>query len=393
MAILREASARDDATALDEAWSRPETFAFLPRKSAVDDAWVEEALAALPASMGSGHFALLTSGSTGRPKLVVGERERAERLARVLHEVQDGEATSETILTLPLSYCYAFVNQWLWARCLDRRLVATGGFGAPDALHRALGSARDAMLCLVGAQVPLLERHLPDAVYPGVTRIHFAGGPFPQHALGELAARFPDAQVFNNYGCAEAMPRLTIRRAADGDSAADVGRPIPGVELDLGERGEMVFRSPYSAVAFVEEEGSTLLSPEDWIPTGDHAERGEGGTWRLLGRANQVFKRYGEKIALGQLLDTVASGWSGQAQFYRERDRMDEEGFVLLLAPSPAEEDVRAILKAFRAKHPRTHWPLRVESAERLPVLPNGKVDLAALGALEGKTVHWRNRI
>lgn len=391
MPVVRETLG--DSSALDAAWSDPRTFAYLPEKTDVREEWVASALAALPEELRSGHFALLTSGSTGHPKLVVGERARAERLARTLHAVQDSDPVAETILTLPLSYCYAFVNQWLWARVSGRRLVSTRGFSAPDLLRGALEGASDAMLCFVGAQVTLLERNFPDLVFPGVLRIHFAGGGFPQAELGRLAAHFPNARVFNNYGCAEAMPRLTSRRAEDAREATDVGRPLPGIELSLGEGAELFFRSPFGATAFYEQDELHLLSADDWIATGDLAERTEAGTWRLLGRANQVFKRYGEKIALARLLDTVATAWAGQANFYRERDRMQEEGFCLLLTPAPAEEDVRAVLKAFRAAHPRTHWPLRVESVPELPVLPNGKTDLAALATLVGKTIHWKNRL
>ncbi len=391
MTVVREIPG--DPSALDEAWSQERTFAFLPEKTEVAESWVADALAGLPPALATGHFALLTSGSTGHPKLVIGKRARAEALARTLHEVQDSASVQETLLTLPLSYCYAFVNQWLWAREHGRRLVATRGFGDPERLRGALDRAEDAMVCLVGAQLPLFERNFPDAVFPGVTRVHFAGGPFPQAELERLATRFPSATVFNNYGCAEAMPRLTCRRAEEAREATDVGRPLPGIEVRLGEQGELLFRSPFGAVAFFEEGGLRRLEPEAWIPSGDHAECTEAGTWRLLGRANQVFKRYGEKIALARLLDTVGSAWAGQAHFYKERDRMNEEGFCLLLTPAPAEEDVRAVLKAFRAAHPRTHWPLRVESVDELPVLPNGKTDLAALSSLANKTVHWKNRI
>jgi len=394
MRVLRETRPEEDVRALERAWSEPETFAFLPAKTAVSDDWVAAALDGLPEALRTHHFALLTSGSTGHPKLVVGARERAERLVEVLHEVQESEAVAETILTLPLSYCYAFVNQWLWARRLGRRLVATAGFAAPDRLGRAMDGARDAMLCLVGAQLPLFTRHFPEAVWEGVVRLHFAGGPFPQAELDGLRRRFPAARIFNNYGCAEAMPRLTLRAAEAGASSSDVGRALPGVELRAAAGGAMEFRSPYGAVAFHDSErGLVRVGPQDWIPTGDHAHPADDGHWELEGRADQVFKRYGEKIALAQLLDTVGAAWKGQAHFYRERDRASEEGYVLVLSPEPAPEDVRAVLAGFRARHPRTHWPLRVESVARLPVLPSGKVDLESLPTLEGKTVHWRNRI
>ncbi|HED66934.1 MAG TPA: long-chain fatty acid--CoA ligase [Planctomycetes bacterium] len=382
-----------DPTAIDRAWEEPETFCVLPAKGDVSAQWVRAQWELLPERFERDHFALLTSGSTGAPKLVVGERCRAEALARLLHEVQDSECVAEAILTLPLSYCYSFVNQWLWARVVGRRLVPTLGFTDPARLAHTLEAARDGMLCLVGAQLALFEEHLPGRTFPGIVRLHFAGGPFPQARLERLAERFPNASVFNNYGCAEAMPRLTLRRAEEADEPLDVGRPLPGVELRRGEGGALEFRSPFGAVALVEEGRGRVLDPEEWIPTGDHGDAVQGGSWRLAGRKGDVFKRFGEKISLARIRESVAGAFDGEVQTYREVDRMGEEGFSLLLSPTPSDEDVRAVLLALRRKHPRTHWPLRVESVERLPRLPNGKVALGELETLEGKTLHWKNRI
>ncbi len=394
MRILRERAVEESLLALDRAWSEEATFAFLSQKSTVDEGWVERALAALPEALRRGHFALSTSGSTGHPKLVLGARSRAEHLADVLHEIQEGEPVQETILALPLSYCYAFVNQWLWARRRARRLVATEGFGRPDRLLRALVDSERAMICLVAAQLPLFARHFAQEAFPGVLRVHFAGGPFPQRELEAVRRRFPHATIFNNYGCAEAMPRLALRRGEEGESPSDVGRPIPGVELATGPGGELLFRSPFGALACFEGGPSwRFFCGEEWIPTGDLGRLAPSGRFELQGRANQVFKRYGEKIALAQVLETVGGCFGGQAQAYRERDRMAEEGYVLVLSPEPRAEELRAILSAFRALYPRAQWPLRIESSATLPCLPNGKLDVAALAQLPGKTIHWRNRI
>jgi hypothetical protein len=40
----------------------------------------------------------------------------------------------------------------------------------------------------------------------------------------------------------------------------------------------------------------------------------------------------------------------------------------------------------------RPHWPLRVESTQQLPRLPNNKVDALALTSLNNVTVQWSQR-
>jgi acyl-CoA synthetase (AMP-forming)/AMP-acid ligase II len=391
--VLIERHERADLAALDAAWSDDETFAFIPGKSGVAAEWIASSMEALPQDLQYGHFALLTSGSTGKPKLVIGEKRRAEALARALHVAQESDPVRETILALPLTYCYAFVNQWLWGRVMNRRLVHTRGFAHADELRVALRSAQDAMICLVRIQLPLFRQVFGDEAFAGVVRVHFAGGAFPQSQLDEVKRIFVNAVIFNNYGCAEAMPRLTLRRAEEAKEASDIGAPLDGVELRTSPEGEVQFRSRFGAVAFVDESGFHRIGDGEWTTTGDRGAAGEGGRWHLGGRMSEVFKRYGEKISLPLLAEAVQRAWRGAAAFYRERDPAGEEGHVLVIAPQPQEDEVHAILQAFRSGYARAHWPLRIESVPLLPTLPNGKIDTAALSSLAGKSVAWRQRI
>ncbi len=284
--LLLEEPARG-VGALEAHWDQAATFAYLPAKSPVSREWVQDALVALPEPYQEDHFCLLTSGSTGNPKLVVGRKDRAERLAGVLHQVQESDPVAETLVTLPLSYCYAFVNQWLWACVAGRRLVQTPGLSQPDVLLAHLSNARDAMLCLIGPQVALLRHLFGDQQFPGVLRAHFAGGRFPQESIPHLQLMFPNALIFNNYGCAEAMPRLTLRPAEQGDAASDIGHPLPGVQLKTGAAGELLFLSEYRCVAQVDEAGFRATPDEEWIATGDLAQQCANGHWQLLGRSRR----------------------------------------------------------------------------------------------------------
>ena len=391
--ILFEHQVVADIAQLERAWRHPRTFAFISDKSGVAPDWVEKKLAALPEEYHFDHFVLLTSGSTGRPKLVIGRRDRAERLAEVIHVLQESEPVRETILTLPLTYCYAFVNQWLWALQYQRRLVLTPGLAQPDRLKAVLNEAYDAMICFVGAQVPLLVRYFDGTSFPGVIRIHFAGGRFPQERLDDLRKLFPRAAVFNNYGCAEAMPRLTLRKADVATVAHHIGWPLPGVEMKVDQDDRILFRSDFGAVALMDEEEFLRVNNDTWVPTGDLGRAMPDGHWEILGRQGEIFKRYGEKISLPQILTTVRAGWRGLADCYREMDRSGEAGYVLVLAPRPTADETRTILRELSHKHPRAHWPIRVESLPTMPLLANGKINRENLAGQPEAVIHWRQLI
>jgi len=397
MRIIHEGEGKCTAEDLAEAWSSSATFAFVARKSNVDTAWLERALASLPAALRHRHFCLLTSGTTGMPKLVVGARTRAEALARVLHEAQDGEPVEESIGMLPLAYSYAFVNQWLWARVHQRRLVTTPGLRAPGEALGALERARAATLCLVPSQLPLLFRHCTARTFPRVIRLHFAGGRFPEERLDDVRRVFPEARIYNNYGCAEAMPRLCVRVAEVGSSgrAGDVGRPLPGVELAASASAELSFRSPYRAVAQIDADGLHAFEDDEWLPTGDLAEQAPGGRWEIAGRADEVFKRYGEKVSVPSVLAAVGQVYRGEVGHHRDEDRGGEDGYVLVLCPAPSSVEVTTILHALRKTFARSQWPLRIESVDVMPVLPNGKPDTRALARARRaiRVTHWDQRV
>lgn len=391
--ILDEESVDKDGDLLTDAWSGQSTFIFMPSKRGIGTELLQKSLPCIPPRFHVDHFGLWTSGSTGQPKLVIGSKERATLLARTLHLLQESSEIEETIVTLPLTYSYAFVNQWVWAATFQRLLTRTLGLARPELLLDTFGKATDAKLCLVGVQVPLLVQHFAGHVFPGIRRIHFAGGRFPQEKLGELDDLFPNAEVFNNYGCAEAMPRLTLRRARATADPRDIGTPLPGIRLRTDDHAELLFQSPYSAVGYVADGRWCPIAPDDWIPTGDLAEQTEGGSWRLLGRRGDVFKRFGEKISLPVLSATVGQVWRGQAVFYRDVDPSGEDGYVLVLSPRPREEEVREILLSFRRSHSRAHWPLRIESIDSLPSLATTKFDVLAIRNSDAKTIHWRQRL
>ena len=189
------------------------------------------------------------------------------------------------------------------------------------------------------------------------------------------------------------MPRLALRRAEDAPQASNVGFTLPGIEMKSDNDQRLIFRSPYRAIAYIDDSGFHEFTDDEWTPSGDLGEQLPNGSWCLLGRSNDVFKRHGEKISLPQILTTVNRSWNGDSAIYLERDPGGEEGFVLVLSPEPDEAQLREILLGFRKNHRRPHWPLRIESTEVLPSLANGKTDLLGLSELKNKILHWRQRI
>jgi long-chain acyl-CoA synthetase len=201
---------------------------------------------------------------------------------------------------------------------------------------------------------------------------------------------FPSARIFNNYGCTEAMPRLTVSEVRDtAPTNGLIGWPLPGIDLRRGQGGALMFQSPFAAIAGYD--GTALTPLDGWIATGDMARSTPLG-WVLEGRSNDVFKRYGEKVSLVMLAQTVAGSWGGQHGFYFA-DGTSEPSHILVLAPIPTDPELREVLLGLRRSHPRSAWPARVEGTAVLPLSANGKLDTKALADDASRVVLWSQRI
>ena len=377
---------------LAKAWDSTSSFVLLPQPSPFSRDRLSEVVSQLPAELQMGHFGLLTSGSTGAPKLVIGRKSRTAALVAEIDRRQELATVRSTVMALPLSYSYGFVNQWLWAHLNQRRLVATSGLADASGLFEALDREVDTMLCLVGSQVPILRSFLcKGRRFPSVIRLNFAGGPFPQADLAWLEETFPSARILHNFGCAEALPRLAIRDARDRDDPLVLGAPVKGAEFSLSETGMLAFRSPYGAVAIVDADSVRLHDPADWIETGDAAEQLEDGAYRLLGRKSDVFKRFGEKVSLAALATSLRDAWPGGLAFYLDPSDGGEPAHVLLLSPQPDSEALQKILRHLRTHFRRPLWPVRIEAAAEIPLSRNGKPDVDAIRLLP-RDVMWRQR-
>jgi acyl-coenzyme A synthetase/AMP-(fatty) acid ligase len=388
--IKSEAAVSAQHGLLASAWDSNESFIFTPSPCPVTDEWLRTLIRRLPSELYQDHFGILTSGSTGTPKLIMGSKHRTGELSRLINEHQKLEPVQNAILALPLPYSYSLVNQWLWAHIHGKTLHSTRGMADPQSLFRALQCHSASMLCLVGSQVPLLRRYLePGMQFPEVLRLNFAGGPFPQADLSWLHEIFPSAIIFHNYGCTEALPRLTIRSASDFDDPMTLGAPLPGVELDIDATGGLRFRSAFGCNLIADDDHIQLVQRDEWIATGDQAERLESGQFRLLGRNSEVFKRHGEKVSLALLAYSLWQAWNGELAFYLETAPDGENGHVLILSPVPGQPAVRKLLLHLREHFRRPLWPIRIEGVKAIPLSVNGKPDITTLCQLP-RTQLWK---
>ena len=113
--------------------------------------------------------------------------------------------------------------------------------------------------------------------------------------------------VLQVYGLTETTAICTMddpRRVEPGA----VGPAIPGIEMKLGESGEILVRGPNIFPGYwnrPEETAKALAN--GWFHTGDQGERTPGGNWRIIGRVkNLLILSSGHNIAPEPLEEKLA---------------------------------------------------------------------------------------
>ena len=105
------------------------------------------------------------------------------------------------------------------------------------------------------------------------------------------------------YGMTESSALICIQR--DGDVKLDtVGPPLPGVELRINERGEVMYRSPGVFQGYYKNPAATAETLEDgWVHSGDAGLFDRDGHVRIIDRARDVGRLSGGTIFAPKYLE------------------------------------------------------------------------------------------
>jgi o-succinylbenzoate---CoA ligase len=125
---------------------------------------------------------------------------------------------------------------------------------------------------------------------PGLRAALLGGGPIPVELLDwALGAGLP---VCPTYGMTETASQIVT--APPGERSA---RPLPGVELCIGEGGEILVRGPMVARG--------ALAADGWLHTGDSGRLDETGRLHVEGRLKEIIVTGGENVAPAEVEEAL----------------------------------------------------------------------------------------
>ena len=323
---------------------------------------------------------IFTSGSTGEPKGVVLSSARAAAKLAMIQTMTGWRAGEDALIGLQLTFSF---GQWAtWLTLLN---------GGCAHLRARFDAAEVQGLLQAGAvqrfpAVPTMLRHLLElggvASFKG--QIMAGGEPLPAGLGHRVRAAYPAAGLGDIYGLTETGTSDFFVQPADYDRCAGtIGRPGDGVDWRIDPQNqELEIRSPWCMLGYLDAPDLTAAAMRDgWFRTGDLAAEERSGAVRLIGRANDLILRSGNKISPLEI-EAVFSRHESVAAALATGVKDPARGEVVHLAivQRSGRQTAPEALKAWAADYlERFKLPDAIHLVDELPSGSTGKADRRAL--------------
>lgn len=295
-----------------------------------------------------------TSGSTGTPKQWRVRKELMMNSARITCDALNLHAGDRALLCMSLDY---IAGKMVVVRVLTAglELVVQQPSGHPFAsetghLHFA---ALIPLQVYNSMQTEEEKKRLAE-----VDNLIIGGGAIDPELETKLRA-MPN-RIYSTYGMTETLSHVALRRL-NGSSASMWYHPFPSVYLSLSEEQTLVIDAP--------------LVCEQTLHTNDVAELRDDGSFRILGRRDNIVNSGGIKIQLEQVEAALHSLLPTRFALTSVPHPKFGEALVLLLEGNSPD---KAIAEKIRHKLPRYHCPKYILHVDAIPETGTGKINRAA---------------
>ncbi|WP_022964165.1 long-chain-fatty-acid--CoA ligase [Halopseudomonas pelagia] len=195
------------------------------------------------------------------------------------------------------------------------------------------------------------------------------------------------SRIGEGYGLTECSPVVC---SSPGDGLArlgSVGLPVPGtaikvidengVELPIGERGELCVKGPQVMKGYWQRDDATaeMLDADGWLKTGDVAVIDEDGFVAIVDRIKDLIIVSGFNVYPNEIEDVVAAHPKvANAAAIGVPDEKSGEAVKLFVVPSVDDLSIDELKAYCRANFTGYKVPKHYEIRDSLPMTPVGKI-------------------
>ena len=345
-------------------------------------------------------YVIFTSGSTGVPKGVITSHQSLMTYIDSVSKVLDINDTDVLGNQSPLDYIAAIRDIYFpISRGASTFVIPKNEFAVPTALFDTLNREKITALCwsVAGVELPA-KLGAFDVLKPEyLKKLCFSGSVMPCKYLKIWQENLPDVLYVNQYGPTEATASCTyyvVKEKVDDDTVLPIGTPYDNYKVTLltednkpvanGETGEICVSGPILALGYYGNAGYTekafIQNPlnsnyrELIYRTGDLGSFDENGILHFHGRMDRQIKHLGHRIELGEI-EEAARKIDGVVDCCSLYNKPKEHLYLLYTGDATSKD----IVLSFRKNMPAFMVPRKLVNLDKLPTLPNGKIDMQTL--------------
>lgn len=293
-----------------------------------------------------------TSGSTGKPKPMLVEKRRMEASARITCRFLGLKAGDTALLCMPLDY---IAGKMMVVRALTcgLQLLRVEPAGHPLSSSHCPSATKIDLAAMVPLQVYNSLQVPEERERLRAVRHLLIGGGAVDEAMQAALRDFPHA-VWSTYGMTETLSHIALRRL-NGAMASQWYTPFDGVQVSLASDGCLVIDAP--------------AVHDGPLATNDMAELRADGSFRILGRKDNVICSGGVKIQAEEVERLLRPHLSIPYLITRVGDERLGQSVVLLM-----EQGSATVAQAVCRRVLPKYWqPRHILTVDHLPMTSTGK--------------------
>lgn len=239
---------------------------------------------------------LFTSGTTGNPKATPYTHKNHLWNIHTVSPIWRWTHEDTLLISLPLSHWHGLCVGLTGALVHGNTIYLQERFAAEDTLQ-ALQSGDVSLFMHVPIAYSRLIEHNPEIEYDlSKVRLCISGSSYlPPKMWHQFKKRF-NHEILERYGASE-MGFLTSN-TLESRMPGSVGKPLPGVEIEIQDSGELAMRSPGLFPGYWKNETATqehLTENNLWL-SGDIGQFDDKGNIHLKGRVQEKMKKFGYTV-------------------------------------------------------------------------------------------------
>jgi acyl-CoA synthetase (AMP-forming)/AMP-acid ligase II len=339
---------------------------------------------------------LFTSGTTSQPKAVELTHNNLTSYVTGTVEFESAAASDAALICVP-PYHIAGVGAALSNLYAGRKMVYLPNFDA-DEWVRLINAEQVTTATVVPTMLDRIVGVLETGGHtlPSLRNLAYGGSKVGLPLVRRALELLPHVGFVNAYGLTETSSTIAVltpddHRAAQAASEphvarrlGSVGRPVPGIELQIRDERGTVLGPGQTGELFVRGEQvsgrytgiGSVLDEDGWFPTRDIALLDEDGYLFIGGRSDDTIIRGGENIAPAELEEVlIEHSHVRDVAVVGVEDPQWGQAIVAVVVPAagvdPDPEELREhVRKSLRG----SRTPDRVVFRDELPATPTGKV-------------------